>query len=57
MSECSGPRGNYARLKNTGCYVPYNPMAKVNAQPPANCLHSCNGCNMKNAPCSNRCCN
>lgn len=56
MSECSGPRGNYARLKNTGCYVPYNPMAKVNAQPPAPCLHDCKGCNMKNAPCANRCC-
>ena len=43
MSECSGPQGNYARLKNTGCYVAYNPMAKVNAAPPAPCLHNCAG--------------
>lgn len=57
MSECSGPQGNYARLKNTGCYKAYNPMDKVNTQPPANCLHNCAGCNMRSAPCANRCCN
>jgi hypothetical protein len=55
-SECFTPRSNYAKLKNTGCWKPYQPLAKATIQPPPNCLHQCGGCNMKTAPCPNRCC-
>ena len=43
MSECSN-RGHYAKLKNTGCYVPFDPLRRVRVNPPVNCLHNCNGC-------------
>ena len=54
MSECSN-RGHYARLKNTGCYVPYDPLRRVKVNPPVNCLHGCGGCNMK-YPSAGACC-
>lgn len=54
--SCKVPNSSYAKMKNTGCYKPYNPLEKVTVQPPVACLHTCSGCNMNNAPCASKCC-
>ena len=54
ITECVVNKNNYAKLKNTGCWKPYDPFKNANGE--LNCLHNCNPCNMKNAPCLNACC-
>ena len=47
-------KSSYSKLKNTGCFIPYNPVAKANGK--LQCLHSCNGCNPQSQPCASRKC-